>query len=283
MKKGINYGLALLVFVLTMLLMNGAGLLLSLGMSVVGALSGGTAGVEIVYEYLMDNLNLYSCLIYMVVGTVFLLWYYFAFIEPEGVNRFVNAQTRKLSPACFLWLIPLTFAVQHATFLIMALIAAAAPSAMESYTDLVETSGLTQYSPIWFVATVILPPLVEETIFRGLILQYLKRAGACFIVANLIQAVLFGAFHMNLVQGIYAGALGFILGYLAWRYESLAAPVVMHALFNLFGTVLVDLENQFLPDFVLGLLVLVSVPLLAIVLVMMHYGIGEKKKGNVQR
>lgn len=282
MKKGINYGLALLVFVFTMLLMNGAGLLLSLGMSLFGVLSEGTAGVEIVYEYLMDNLNLYSCLIYMIVGTVFLLWYYFAFVEPEGVNRFVNAQTRKLSPACFLWLIPLTFAVQHATSLIMALIAAAAPSAMESYTELVETSGLTQYSLIWFVATVILPPLVEETIFRGLILQYLKRAGACFIVANLMQAVLFGAFHMNLVQGIYAGALGFILGYLAWRYESLAAPVVMHALFNLFGTVLIDLENQFLPDFVMGLLVLASVPLLAIMLVIIHYGIGEKKKGNTQ-
>lgn len=282
MKKGINYGLALLVFVFTMLLMNGAGLLLSLGMSLFGVLSEGTAGVEIVYEYLMENLNLYSCLIYMIVGTVFLLWYYFAFVEPEGVNRFVNAQTRKLSPACFLWLIPLTFAVQHATSLIMALIAAAAPSAMESYTELVETSGLTQYSLIWFVATVILPPLVEETIFRGLILQYLKRAGACFIVANLMQAVLFGAFHMNLVQGIYAGALGFILGYLAWRYESLAAPVVMHALFNLFGTVLIDLENQFLPDFVMGLLVLASVPLLAIMLVIIHYGIGEKKKGNTQ-
>ena len=129
-------------------------------------------------------------------------------------------------------------------------------------------------------ATLILPPLVEETIFRGLILQYLRRAGACFIVANLIQSVLFGIFHMNLVQGIYTSVFGFLLGYLVWRYQSLLVPMAMHALFNFFGTVVIDFESRFFPDFLLGLVIMASVPLLIIVLVMMHFGIGEKKKGK---
>ncbi len=283
MKKAANYGMAVLVFAITMVLMNGSAILLSLGTSIFGMFIDGYNGADMTYNFLMDNLNLYSCMIYVITGTVFLLWYYFVFIEPAGLNKFVNAQTGKLSPVCFIWLVPLAFAVQHAISLLMGAIAMIAPSAMESYTELVDSSGLTEYSPVWVIATLILPPLVEETIFRGLILQYLRKAGACFIVANLLQSVLFGIFHMNLVQGVYAAFLGFLLGYLAWRYQSLIVPMAMHALFNFFGTAVIEFENAFLPDFLLGLIILASVPLTAIVLVMMHFGIGEKKKGTQER
>ena len=133
------------------------------------------------------------------------------------------------------------------------------------------------YSILWAVATLILPPILEETVFRGLILQYLGKTGAKFFVANIIQAVLFGIFHMNLAQGIYTFFFGLLLGYLAYRYDSILAPMVMHFFYNLFGTALVDLEARFLPEFVQGLLVLGSVPLLAIVLVAIHFRFGEKK------
>ena len=192
MKKGANYGIAALVFVITMILMNGAAIALVVGTTVIGVFIGGNAGVDIVYDFLMDHLNLYSCLIYVIPGAVFLLWYYFAFIEPVGVSRFTDRQTRKLSPTCFIWMTVLVFAIQHVLSLLMGVIALLLPSAMENYTELVETSGVTQYSMIWVIATLVLPALVEETIFRGLIMQYLRRGGASFIVANLIQAVLFG-------------------------------------------------------------------------------------------
>lgn len=281
MKKGVNYVLAALVFIFTMALMNGSAFLISAGAAFGGVMVAGIDGGNVAYTYLMDNLNLYSVLIYVITGSVFLLWYYFAFIEPMGVAKFARANTRKLTPVCFIWLVPLTVAVQHVTSLIMTFVALLLPSAMDNYMELVESSGLSEYSIMWAVATLILPPLVEEIIFRGLILRYLRRAGACFLVANLIQAVLFGIFHMNLVQGIYAACLGFLLGYLAWRYDSILVPMVMHALFNLFGTVVTQLESILLPEILIGLIVLASVPLAVVVLVMMHFGIGEgKKKGE---
>ena len=160
----------------------------------------------------------------------------------------------------------------------MAAIYIVMPSAMDQYTEMIDSSGVTEYSILWAVATVILPPVVEETIFRGLILQYLGRAGARFVVANLIQAVLFGLFHMNFVQGIYTALLGFLLGWLAYRYDSILVPMLLHAIFNLFGTVLVDLESRFLPDVVLTLIILASVPLLIVTILMIHFGVGEKKK-----
>ena len=278
MKKTNNYWMAVLVFVATMALLYGGAIILSLGAAVGGAVIGGGRAIELIDRFMTENMNLFSCLIYVVPGAVFLTWYYFAFVEKRGIRETLYSHTRRLTPACFGWIVLLGFAVQHVISLLMAAIYAIMPSAMDQYTEMIDSSGISQYSILWAVSTLILPPIVEEIIFRGLILQYLGRAGARFLVANLIQAVLFGVFHMNFVQGIYTALLGFLLGWLAYRYDSILVPMVLHAIFNLFGTVLVDLESRFLPDIVLTLIILGSVPLLVITILMIHFGVGEKKK-----
>ena len=285
MKKTNNYWMAVLVFVATMALMYGGAIILSLGAAVGGAVIGGGRAIELIDRFMTENMNLFSCLIYVVPGAVFITWYYFAFVEKRGIRETLHSHTQRLSPACFGWIVLLGFAVQHVISLLMAVIYAIMPSAMDQYTEMIDSSGISQYSILWAVSTLILPPIVEEIIFRGLILQYLGRAGARFLVANLIQAVLFGVFHMNFVQGIYTALLGFLLGWLAYRYDSILVPMVLHAIFNLFGTVLVDLESRFLPDIVLTLIILGSVPLLVITILMIHFGVGEKKKkiGEVQQ
>lgn len=285
MKKTNNYRMAVLVFVATMALLYGGAIILSLGAAVGGAVIGGGRAIELIDRFMTENMNLFSCLIYVVPGAVFITWYYFAFVEKRGIRETLYSHTRRLSPACFGWIVLLGFAVQHVISLLMAVIYAIMPSAMDQYTEMIDSSGISQYSILWAVSTLILPPIVEEIIFRGLILQYLGRAGARFLVANLIQAVLFGVFHMNFVQGIYTALLGFLLGWLAYRYDSILVPMVLHAIFNLFGTVLVDLESRFLPDIVLTLIILGSVPLLVITILMIHFGVGEKKKkiGEVQQ
>lgn len=277
--------MAVLVFVATMALLYGGAIILSLGAAVGGAVIGGGRAIELIDRFMTENMNLFSCLIYVVPGAVFIIWYYFAFVEKRGIRETLYSHTRRLSPACFGWIVLLGFAVQHVISLLMAAIYAIMPSAMDQYTEMIDSSGISQYSILWAVSTLILPPIVEEIIFRGLILQYLGRAGARFLVANLIQAVLFGVFHMNFVQGIYTALLGFLLGWLAYRYDSILVPMVLHAIFNLFGTVLVDLESRFLPDIVLTLIILGSVPLLVITILMIHFGVGEKKKkiGEVQQ
>ena len=86
MKKGANYGIAAMIFVITMILINGAAIALSIGTAVIGIIIGGGTGVDMAYDFLMNHLNLYSCTIYVIPGIVFLLWYFFAFIEPFGVR-----------------------------------------------------------------------------------------------------------------------------------------------------------------------------------------------------
>lgn len=277
MKKG-NYLIALIVFALTMLLINGSGILIAMMAAAGGMMLRGVDGLTDAYNYLMDNLNLFSALTYLPLFVLFGLWYYFAVTEKEGIGRSAERVKKNIYPASILWIAVAAFSLQHFITIIMAVINAVAPQLMEEYSELVESAGLTEYSVIWVVSTLILPPLTEETIFRGLILRYLRRAGACFFVANLIQAILFGIFHMNLVQGIYTAIFGFLLGCFAKRYHTLAAPMMLHAFFNLFGTALVDLENAFLPDSVMTALILLSIPLTIFSFLMIGFRVGEKKR-----
>lgn len=73
-------------------------------------------------------------------------------------------------------------------------------------------------------------PVVEEIIFRGLVLRGLEKYGKRFAI--LVSAILFGLFHGNIVQSPYAFVVGLILGYVAMEYNILWA-MVLHMANNL--------------------------------------------------
>ena len=56
--------------------------------------------------------------------------------------------------------------------------------------------------------------------------------------ALLIQAALFGILHMNLLQGLYAGILGLLLGYVYIKYGSLLMAIVFHITLNTLSVLL---------------------------------------------
>ena len=59
---------------------------------------------------------------------------------------------------------------------------------------------------ICVIAVALIPCMVEETIFRGVMYQSYKRAG--FFKALFMTAILFGFFHMNINQMSYAIVIG---------------------------------------------------------------------------
>lgn len=89
------------------------------------------------------------------------------------------------------------------------------------------------YFAIFFVA-----PVAEELLFRGLIQKYAgkffrrimdKKVALCTI---LLQALLFGIYHGNIIQGIYAFVLGILLGFLAVYFNSLIPGMLFHIAIN---------------------------------------------------
>ena len=81
-----------------------------------------------------------------------------------------------------------------------------------------------------FVYSVIVAPIAEEILCRGIIMTYLEKYGKAFAV--LITAMLFLFLHQNIVQFPITMMIGVLFGYLAQRY-SLASAMILHVLNNL--------------------------------------------------
>lgn len=109
-----------------------------------------------------------------------------------------------------------------------------APDMMASYREVLESLGM--YAPTLSSVfyTVILAPIAEEVIFRGMTQGILEREFP-FWAANILQAACFALIHGNPVQGGYAFVSGLILGKIAKRYGTPKASVICHFAVNLSG------------------------------------------------
>lgn len=100
------------------------------------------------------------------------------------------------------------------------------------------TSDLISETPIWliFLVIVILAPLVEELLFRKLLLDRISFYGDR--LALVVSAVSFGIFHGNFSQVFYATLVGFLLAYVYLRSGRLRDCYLIHAAINFTGSIL---------------------------------------------
>ena len=145
----------------------------------------------------------------------------------------IKKQVHPLEVLGIVFLIPGT---QYLSSLVAGIVSTIFPSWLEAYEELLETAGLSgDISVIMMIYSVLLAPIGEELVFRGVTLGIAQRAFP-FWIANIIQAVLFGAFHMNMLQGCYTFVIGLVLGYIYHKGGSIYHVIFYHFLFNLWGT-----------------------------------------------
>ena len=89
------------------------------------------------------------------------------------------------------------------------------------------------YFAIWFFVG-LAGPLVEEFVFRGVLLGGLRTTGR-ILSAIILSAALFGMVHMNINQLSYTFFAGIYLGLLAEATGSLIPSMVCHVLMNSFS------------------------------------------------
>jgi uncharacterized protein len=89
------------------------------------------------------------------------------------------------------------------------------------------------HSSVWkvFISVAVVAPIVEEVLFRGLILRgYLKHHSVR--KSLIISSLLFGIAHFNPWQFVTAVIIGVVLGWLYERTDSIVPAVYAHALNN---------------------------------------------------
>lgn len=120
-------------------------------------------------------------------------------------------------------------------------------------------------------ATVV-APIMEELIFRKLLLNKLRRFGD--IPAILMTGIAFGLFHMNLSQFFYAAVLGFIFAYVTIKTNTILYSILLHMSVNFIGTIVTPLATSQNPIFTFFLLQWMFV---AILIGLMCFGFNFKK------
>ena len=83
---------------------------------------------------------------------------------------------------------------------------------------------------IFILGMALVPAIFEELLFRKWILNPSKKYGTCFAVV--FSALLFGLYHLNVNQGIFAFLLGIIFGIIAIKTGTIKYTVLLHFLNN---------------------------------------------------
>ena len=114
---------------------------------------------------------------------------------------------------------------------------------------LIELIKLKSYSPMYrkvmnavsadmpvvrIIAALIIAPIIEELVFRGIFFFKLRFAFPR-VIAILISAIVFGIAHFNLVQGVYAALLGVVFAFIYDKTGELWTAIIAHMAANTFA------------------------------------------------
>ena len=110
-----------------------------------------------------------------------------------------------------------------------------------------------------FMIAVVCAPIIEELLFRGIVFQSIRKFGPAWI-AILISSVLFGAYHMNIVQAVYATLMGIVAAIIYEKKKNLAFPIFVH-FSNNFVAMLQSFSPQKIDEMINILGVIMMIPL----------------------
>lgn len=91
------------------------------------------------------------------------------------------------------------------------------------------------------ICTAVIPALVEEFAYRGLVIGVLKKHGDLFAVVT--SAFLFGMLHGNLAQIPFAFVLGLFLGYVRVKTDSMLPSILIHFGNNFYAVIMTTLSG----------------------------------------
>ncbi len=133
-----------------------------------------------------------------------------------GEWRIVNYSVRGFNPTILLW-----------GFVMLLAIAVVVEPVMQLLPEVAAPTGRGVYM---LLALLVIAPIFEELLCRGVILEAIRRKHGGFI-ACVLSSLIFGVMHLEPQAVLNAFMIGMLLGYLYIRTNSIFAPMLIH-LFN---------------------------------------------------
>jgi hypothetical protein len=175
---------------------------------------------------LSSEMSYYLSVISVIIcGLIFFYWY-------QKLTRLRSTENlrKTLTPQNLLPLVALGITSQFMISGILSILKPFLEELFKGYSDVVNKIFSGEITVV-VLYIVLFAPIVEELIFRGVMLTKLLPV-LPFFAANILQAAIFGIYHWNIIQGVYAFGIGLLFGYVSHRFRSLAASILLHMAIN---------------------------------------------------
>lgn len=115
-------------------------------------------------------------------------------------------------------------------------------STFESYDRMVSKSIGVNSSFVMIFCVILIAPIAEELLFRGVMLHYQKSGFAIAtnshrklftVIILVLQGILFGVYHGNIIQGVYAFVFAIIMSLVAIETENILSVILLHISINI--------------------------------------------------
>ena len=157
-------------------------------------------------------------------------------MKKNSPPRVIFSKDKKMTPAVFFMLMAVFMGSQLIFTGVDALTEFLLNMGGYSAQESIEASKADSTTISMFLYAGIFGPVVEELVYRGVVMRALKPYGKVFAIV--VSAILFGAMHANLTQSMFAFMIGLVLGYTAMNY-SIIWSIALHIANNMiFGDLL---------------------------------------------
>ena len=193
------------------------------------------------------NQGFFNIIRYTLIIVLMGWWYIKRFnVIQDLKERSITASGFLFKPKNLFLFLLLGISVQIGTDALLYLLRGFFKNIFEDYDSLI--NSFSQSTSIIFIITAVtLGPIAEELVFRGLIMNYLllmsgtdpkkisfnEKITNPVFTAIFLQAVFFGVYHGNIIQGIYAFIFGILLGVIKIKSGSLIPSTFLHMIINM--------------------------------------------------
>ncbi len=92
------------------------------------------------------------------------------------------------------------------------------------------------------ISLIVVAPILEEIICRGVILEALRRKGGV-VLALIVSSLFFALLHAHITLVLNSFIMGLLLGYFYIRTKSIIVPIILHAINNALAYILLYTNN----------------------------------------
>ena len=205
----------------------------------------------------MTNLLVVSTAAY---GIVVLLWYKFAYVKKYTAEKRAAFKETVCKSKVIGSLVIAAVGCYCLDILVASFVSILSPEALEVFNSSME-AVLSGDELMAFLVVVILAPIAEEILFRGIVFNMLSKHWS-EVAAIIVSTVLFGLYHGNLMQAIYVLPIGLLLGYTAYKCKSVLPCIVIHMINNFMPCVVALLPEALQVEWFFAIIVVVCAGLL---------------------